>query len=55
MNMMSMLQQQPMIMQQCQHMFAGKTRKQQVAELRKLYKSKGMDLDKVAAQYGVQL
>lgn len=38
-----------------QNMFAGKTHKQQVAELKKLYQSKGMDLDAIAKQYGVQL
>ena len=40
---------------QAQRMFAGKTHKQQVAELKKLYQSKGMDLDAMAKQYGVQL
>lgn len=38
-----------------QSMFAGKSHKQQVAELRKLYQSKGMDLDAMAKQYGVTL
>lgn len=40
---------------QCQKMFQGKTREQQVSELRALYKSKNMDLDSMAKQYGVAL
>lgn len=36
-----------------QQMFAGKNHKQQVAELRKLYQSKGINLDIVAKQYGI--
>lgn len=41
--------------QQCQQMFANKSQKQQVVELRKLYKQKGMDLDTIAKQYGIAL
>lgn len=41
--------------QQCQQMFQGKSRKQQLNELAKLYKSKGMDLNTTARQYGIQL
>lgn len=47
--------QNPGIMQQCQSMFTGKNHKQQVSALRQLYKSKGMDLDAVAKQWGIQL
>lgn len=47
--------QNPGIMQQCQSMFTGKSHKQQVSVLRQLYKSKGMDLDTVAKQWGIKL
>ena len=47
--------QNPEAMKQCQSMFEGKSRKQQVSALRQLYKSKGMDLDAMAKQWGVQL
>lgn len=50
-----MIAEHPAEWQQCQQMFAGKNRKQQISELRKLYKSKNMDLDAMARQYGVQL
>lgn len=38
-----------------QRMFQGKNHKQQVSALRDLYRSKGMDLDAVAKQYGITL
>ena len=41
--------------QQTQQMFAGKTKAEQLKALRKLYKERGMDLDVVAKQYGVQI
>lgn len=47
--------QNPEIMQRCQSMFTGKSHKQQVQALRNLYKQKGMDLDTVAKQWGIQL
>ena len=50
-----MIAQHPDEWQKCQQMFAGKNRKQQISELRKLYKEHGMDLDATARQYGVQL
>ena len=50
-----MVRENPDKWNQAQRMFTGKTHRQQVAELRKLYQSKGMDLDAVAKQYGVQL
>lgn len=50
-----MIAQHPAEWQQCQQMFAGKNHRQQVSELRKLYKERGMDLDAMAKQYGVQL
>lgn len=50
-----MIKENPQAWQQAQQMFDGKNHKQQVAALRQLYKSKGMDLDSVARQYGVQL
>lgn len=39
----------------CQEMFKGKDQAGQLAELKKLYESKGMDLASVAKQYGVTL
>lgn len=50
-----MIAQHPTEWQKCQQMFAGKNRRQQISELRKLYKEHGMDLDATARQYGVQL
>ena len=50
-----MIKEHPQEWQQCQQMFANKNRKQQIAELSKLYKSKGMDLNAVAKQYGISL
>lgn len=50
-----MIKEHPQEWNQCQQMFGSKNRKQQIAELRKLYASKGMDLDMTAKQYGVQL
>lgn len=50
-----LIREHPQEWQQCQQMFANKSRKQQVAELSKLYKSKGMDLNAVAKQYGIPL
>ena len=50
-----MIAEHPNEWQQCQQMFANKNRKQQLAELSKLYKSRGMDLNAVAKQYGVCL
>lgn len=53
--MQGMIAQHPDIWQECQNKFSGKTRRQQVSALRELYKSKGMDLDAVARQYGVRI
>ena len=50
-----MIKEHPDEWKQCQQMFQGKSRRQQIAELSKLYKSKGMDLNAVARQYGVSL
>lgn len=50
-----MIAQHPEQWQQTQEMFAGKSKSEQLKALRKLYKSKGMDLDSTAKQYGVQL
>lgn len=59
-NMIPMLQQfaqmtNPEVWNDCVKMFQGKSRTEQVKQLKKLYKSKGMDLDAVAQQYGIQL
>lgn len=53
--MQGMIAQHPDKWQQAQEMFAGKTKTEQLKTLRKLYKEKGMDLDIVAKQYGVQI
>ena len=50
-----MISEHPNEWKQCQQMFANKNRKQQIAELQKLYKSKGMDINAVAKQYGIAL
>lgn len=50
-----LIRENPKQWQQAQGMFANKNHEQQVAALRELYKSKGMNLDAVAKQYGVQL
>lgn len=46
---------QAYVVQQCQQMFANKNRKQQLAELQKLYKPRGMALNTIARQYEVNL
>lgn len=53
--MQGMIAQHPDKWQQAQEMFAGKTKSEQLKALRKLYKERGMDLDVVAKQYGVQI
>ena len=53
--MQGMIAQHPEQWQQSQQMFAGKTKSEQLKTLRKLYKERGMDLDAVAKQYGVQI
>ena len=53
--MQGMIQQHPEQWQQCQQMFQGKSRGEQVKALRKLYKDRGMDLDSVARQWGIQI
>ena len=53
--MQGMIAQHPEQWQQAQQMFAGKTKAEQLKALRKLYKERGMDLDAVAKQYGVQI
>lgn len=53
--MQGMIAQHPAEWQKAQEMFSGKTRSEQLKSLRKLYKDKGIDLNAVAKQYGVQL
>ena len=50
-----MIAQHPAEWQQCQQMFQGKSRGEQVKALRKMYKDRGMDLDSVARQWGIQI
>lgn len=53
--MQGMIAQNPQQWQQAQQMFTGKSQKQQLNELRRLYKEKGMDLDATARQWGIQI
>lgn len=53
--MQGMIAQHPDKWQQAQQMFAGKSKSEQLKALRKLYKERGMDLNSVAKQYGVQI
>ena len=53
--MQGMIQQHPKEWEQCQQMFGGKSRNEQIKALRKLYREKGADLDAVARQWGIQL
>lgn len=53
--MRQLMQENPQVVQQCQQMFSGKSRNEQLSALRKLYKSKGMDLNAIARQYGVRI
>lgn len=50
-----MIAEHPAEWQKTQEMFSGKPRNEQLKNLRKLYKDKGMNLDLIAKQYGVQL
>lgn len=50
-----MIAENPQVWQQCQEKFSNKNHRQQVSELRALYKSKGMDLDSTAKQWGISL
>lgn len=50
-----LVRENPKQWQQAQQMFNGLNHEQQVQALRDLYKQKGMDLDTMAKQYGVQL
>lgn len=49
------IKEHPTEWEQAQSMLQGKSRKQQIAELSKLYKSRGMNLEQTARQYGVNL
>lgn len=53
--MQGMIAEHPAEWQKTQEMFSGKSRNEQLKNLRKLYKDKGMNLDMIARQYGVQL
>ena len=50
-----LIRENPQQWQQAQQMFNGKTHEQQVKALRQLYQSRGMNLDAIARQYGVQI
>lgn len=53
--MQGMIAQHPEQWQQAQEMLTGKSKSEQLKTLRKLYKDRGMDLDTVAKQYGVNI
>lgn len=53
--MQGMIAQHPDTWQKAQEQFNGKDHNTQVQQLRELYKSKGMDLDSVAKQWGIQI
>lgn len=53
--MQQLISENPQIWQSAQKMLQGKSHKQQVSELRRLYQSKGMNLDTVAKQYGISI
>lgn len=53
--MQGMIAQHPDQWKQAQEMFGGKNRGEQMKALRKLYKDRGMDLDNVARQWGIQI
>ena len=53
--MQGMISQHPNEWKQTQELFANKSKSEQLKALRKLYKDRGMDLDAVAKQYGVQI
>lgn len=50
-----MIAQHPDMWQKAQEQFNGKNHDEQVSQLRELYKSKGMNLDAVAKQWGIQI
>ena len=53
--MQGMIAQHPAEWKQAQEMFTDKNKKQQLGVLRNLYRQKGMDLEAVARQWGIQL
>ena len=53
--MQGMIAQHADVWKQAQEQFNGKDHNAQINQLRELYKSKGMDLDMVAKQWGIQL
>ena len=53
--MQGMIAQHPDVWKQAQEQFNGKDHNAQINQLRELYKSKGMNLDMVARQWGIQI
>lgn len=51
----SMIRENPTQWQKAKELIDGKSYKQSVSELRKLYKSQGMDLDNIAKQWGIKI
>ena len=51
----NMIRENPDQWSQCQQMFSGKSRDEQMAELRKIYQDRGLDLDATARQWGIRL
>lgn len=53
--MQGMIAQHPDQWQQAQQQFANKNHEQMLAELKELYKQKGMDLSSIAKQWGISI
>ena len=53
--MQGMIAQHPEEWKKAQEQLGGRDRGSQIEELRKLYKSRGMDLDATARQWGIRL
>lgn len=53
--MQGMIAQHPAEWEQAQKLFIDKNKKQQLGVLRSLYKQKGMDLEAMARQWGIQI
>lgn len=53
--MQQMVRENPDKWQQAQQLLNGKSQKQQVTALEKLYKERGMDLRETAARFGIAL
>lgn len=53
--MQNMIRENPQQWGQVQNMFNGKSQQEQMSALQELYKSKGLDLNATAKQWGIQI